>query len=220
VGGADIKSGTRDREKIHEIIGSWTGVWYSHYGHRRLDGYTIGRWKDRAKYLVPPKAALFPGFDPDNPELLDLEGNPYPADIDGDDYFIFYDDSVYGQGEDGSGEGNGNWGFGYIGIVRAVNTFYDNNAGAVIVQYLHKCYPTWESDFTGSPILSFFGIYYRVLTPDVIQMANAVELANLYAGKKYYTETATLEEAVEKNSIENDSEFIAWGVVIPQDREP
>ena len=58
--------------------------------------------------------------------------------------------------------------------------------------------------------LPFFGIYYR--------MANAVDLAALGAGKRYYTETATLEEAVVKNSAENEGKFIRWGVV-PQDRE-
>jgi hypothetical protein len=46
-----------------------------------------------------------------------------------------------------------------------------------------------------------------------------VDLAALYRGKKYYTETATLDEAVEKNTVENEAEFISWGVVIPQDRE-
>jgi hypothetical protein len=50
-------------------------------------------------------------------------------------------------------------------------------------------------------------------------MANAIVLENLSAGQKYYTETATLAEAVIKNNADNDGEFIAWGVVIPQDRE-
>jgi hypothetical protein len=54
----------------------------------------------------------------------------------------------------------------------------------------------------------------------MIQMANAVDLAALYAGKKYYTETKTLDEAVELNSAENEAEFISWGVVIPQTKEP
>jgi hypothetical protein len=50
-------------------------------------------------------------------------------------------------------------------------------------------------------------------------MANAVDLAALYTGKKYYTETTTLEEAIALNNVENEAEFISWGVVIPQDRE-
>jgi hypothetical protein len=35
----------------------------------------------------------------------------------------------------------------------------------------------------------------------------------------YYTETATLQEAVDKNNAANSSSFISWGVVIPQERE-
>jgi hypothetical protein len=50
-------------------------------------------------------------------------------------------------------------------------------------------------------------------------MANAVDLEALYKGKKYYTEKATLQVAVESNTVENEAEYIAWGVVIPQDRE-
>jgi hypothetical protein len=50
-------------------------------------------------------------------------------------------------------------------------------------------------------------------------MANAVDLAARYAGEKYYTETATLKEAAALNTVENEAEFISWGVVIPQDRE-
>jgi hypothetical protein len=132
-----------------------------------------------------------------------------------------YDTTVYGQSDDGVG-GNGNWGFGYLGIVRAVNVFNDDpNRGVIIIEYLKGCAPEWldrwpESSGGKRP---FFGIYYRVLDNDTVQMANAVDLAALYAGEKYYTETATLEEAIAFNSVENEAEFISWGVVIPQDRE-
>ncbi|MDR2798895.1 MAG: hypothetical protein LBB80_11185, partial [Treponema sp.] len=61
--------------------------------------------------------------------------------------------------------------------------------------------------------------YYRVLDNGTIQMANAVNLENLYAGKPYYTETQTFQEAIDCNTVENEAEFISWGVVIPQDRE-
>jgi hypothetical protein len=44
--------------------------------------------------------------------------------------------------------------------------------------------------------------------------------AALYAGKKYYTEQSTLEEARALNNVKNEAEFISWGVVIPQNREP
>jgi hypothetical protein len=233
LGGAD-KTVAAD---IEYILAPKVGVWYSHYGRKRLDGYTIGKWKDVKALLGEEKVELFgrlfPGFDFDNPTFKELpaaigddanaedgEGAGSPP-VEDEDYFIFYDDTVYGEGEDGSGEGEGGWGFGYMGIVRAVNTFQDSENGAIIIEYLDGCYPPWLNayvDIENEP-LPFFGIYYRVLKPDIIQMANAVVLANLFAGLPYHTETATLAEAIEKNNAENDGEFISWGVVIPQDRE-
>ena len=59
-----------------------------------------------------------------------------------------------------------------------------------------------------------------MLDTDTVQMANAVDLAALYAGKKYYTEQASLQEAIALNTVENEAEFISWGIVIPQQREP
>jgi hypothetical protein len=103
--------------------------------------------------------------------------------------------------------------------VRAVNIFNDNaDTGAVIIEYLEGCYPQWAMDVLFWP-LPFFGVYYRVVDADRIQMANAVDLDALSAGKAYYTETATLQEAIDKNNAENDSKFISWGVVIAQERE-
>jgi uncharacterized protein with FMN-binding domain len=211
VGGAD-ETETIDTS-LAGIIEPWRGVWYSHYGQRRLDGYTIGRWSE-IETLLGNKLALFPDFDPSDPHLYDDYA------IADDDYFIFYDDTVY-ETTPGDG-GNGGWEglvTRYIGIVRAVNIFNDNaKTGAVIIEYLNGCFPQWSTDVLLMP-LPFFGMYYRVLTSDCIQMANAVDLAALAANKRYYTETATLAEAIAKNSAENDGEFISWGVVIPQDRE-
>jgi hypothetical protein len=224
---------TDDPAAIARVIGSWSGVWYSHYGNRKLDGYRIGKWKDRHALIPQAKLArLFPDIDLDNPRLLNYRGmsydaaNDFPRSADypnglDDAYFVLYDDTVF-ETEPGDG-GNGGWGddfrMRYFGVVKAVNTFYSDKAGAVIIQYLDGGFPNWDPDFPGPPPLSYFGIYYRVLAPDIIQMANAVELGDLAAGKKYYTETATLEEAIAKNTVENEGEFIAWGVVIPQDRE-
>jgi hypothetical protein len=202
-----------DETAIAGIIEPWRGVWYSRSGGRRLDGYSVGRWSE-IKELMGAKLALFPDFDSDKPRLHDN----YP--IQDDDYFIFYDDTVYGENDNGEG-GNGGWdGFilRYIGIVRTVNVFSDNAAtGAVIIEYLEGSYPQWSMDVLFWP-LPFFGMYYRVIGPDTIQMANAVDLDALAAGKAYYTETATLQEAVDKNSAENSGKFISWGVVIPQSR--
>ena len=109
--------------------------------------------------------------------------------------------------------------FAYLGIVRAVSVFNgDRNRGAIIIEYLTGCAPQWDDDIKGGQ-RPFFGIYYRILDRDTVQMANAVDLAALYAGEKYYTETKTLDEAIALNTVENEAEFISWGVVIPQDRE-
>jgi hypothetical protein len=202
VGGAD-ETYTAD---IDAVLGPMQGVWYSHYGNMRLDGYRIGKWSNFAAEMAD-KIAIFPAYAPHLYDNYAIQPN---------DYYVFNDDTVYGQGNDGSG----GWGFGYIGIVRAVNVFQKLNSGtgAIIIEYLDGCYPAWDADITGTP-LPFFGIYYRILHPDVIQMANAVKLWELAHGQKYYTEQATLAEAIAINNADNDGEFIAWGVVIPQDRE-
>lgn len=226
--------------EIEKVLAPKTGIWYSHYGAERLDGYTIGKWKDIKDLLGEEKLALFerifPDFDFDNPQFKPLASSEDPASLEAaateetpaedsssstvlaEEYFVFYDDTVYGEGEDGSGEGEGGWGFGYMGIVRAVNTFQDSENGAIIIEYLDGCYPKWSDTILDTP-LPFFGIYYRVLEPDIIQMANAIVLEALSAGRPYHTETATLNEAIAKNNAVNDGEFISWGVVIPQDRE-
>ena len=104
--------------------------------------------------------------------------------------------------------------------MRAINVFNgDFNRGAIIIEYFDGAAPTWDPDIKNGQ-RPFFGIYYRVLDNNIIQMANAVDLAAMYRGDKYYTEMPTLEAAIAYNSVENEAEFITWGVVIPQDREP
>jgi hypothetical protein len=190
-----------------------SGVWYSHYaGMGRLDGYRVGKWKDFAALVERSgKLALFPNFAPET-----YGKTPFT----GEDYFVLYDDTVFGQSGDGAG-GNGGWALStrYLGIVRALNVFNgDLNRGAIIIEYLRGCAPQWDDDIKNGQ-RPFFGIYYRVEGPNTVRIANAVDLAALYAGGKYYTETATLEEAVALNTVESEAEFISWGVVIPQDRE-
>jgi hypothetical protein len=217
VGGADGTFVSEDEAAIDGILNSWRGVWYSHYGNRKLDSYRVCKWKDRVTALPAGKLALFPEFDIAHPKFRGQD-----AGLTGEEYVLFYDDTVY-ETTPGDG-GNGGWGadmvFRYMGVVRAVNVFQSagSGSGAVIIEYFDGCYPTWDSDIPNTP-LPFFGMYYRILNGNCIQMANAVMLENLYQGKKYYTETATLAEAKAKNNAENDGEFIAWGVVIPQDRE-
>jgi hypothetical protein len=219
LGGADRTETLYPSDLLFQnIMASMSGVWYSHNaGFGRLDGYRIGKWGD-FKTLVEDsgKDALFPGLQKET--CAGEGGTKIPVN---GDYFVFYDDTVFGQSGDGTG-GNGGWGAlvtRYIGIVRAVNIFNgDKGRGAVIIEYLINCAPRWDNDLKDGSH-PFFGIYYRVLDGNTVQMANAVDLAAWYNGKKYYTETAALDEAVSKNTIENEAEFISWGVVVPQSRE-
>jgi hypothetical protein len=214
LGGADKTAAlTSGSGGFEDTLSFLSGVWYSHYaGMGRLDGYRIGKWKDFAALVERSgKLALFPGFAPETYGKTSFTG---------EDYFVLYDDTVFGQKEDGAG-GNGGWALStrYMGIVRALNVFNgDPDRGAIIIEYLRGCAPQWHEDIKDGQ-RPFFGIYYRVLDPNTVQVANAVDLAALYAGEKYYTEKATLEEAIAYNTVENEAEFISWGVVIPQDRE-
>jgi hypothetical protein len=219
LGGADQEDElTPGSPELEQILLFMSGVWYSHYaGVGRLDGYRIGRWQDfDALVRGNGKAALFPALE--EKTYTAQSGSDIPKDS---DYFIFYDDTVYGQKDDDSG-GRGGWekfSTRYIGIVRGANIFYGNkDRGAIIIEYLKGCAPQWDDDIKDGQ-RPFFGIYYRVLDNNIVQIANAVNLAALYEGKKYYIETKTLEEAIAFNTVENAAEFISWGVVIPQDRD-
>ncbi|MDR1250281.1 MAG: hypothetical protein LBK63_13395 [Treponema sp.] len=220
LGGADVTVDYYPPEPGFEaLLEDLSGVWYSHYaGIGRLDGYRIGRWEDFEELVIlPGKDALIPGLEWPGSETY-TGHKPGPGD-----YFLLYDSSVYGQADDHS-PADEDWqgNFGFCGIVRGVNLFYDNpDRGAIIIEYLTGCYPTWLTERQGlkDGEKPFFGIYYRVLEPDIVQMANAVDLEALYNGELYYTETETLREAMDSNTVENEAEYIAWGVVIPQDRE-
>jgi hypothetical protein len=174
-------------------------------GIGRLDGYRVGRWQDFASLVLENgKAVLFPKM-----------AAPYVtytgSDFVPDDYFVLYDDTVYGEGENDTG-GWDSLIIRYIGMVRAINIFNgDSKCGTVIIEYFTGGCPIWDVDIADGQ-RSFFGVYYRVLASDMIQMANAVDLAALYAGKKYSAEIKTLGEAVELNSAETEAEFTSWGV--------
>ncbi|MDR1230848.1 MAG: hypothetical protein LBK61_05550 [Spirochaetaceae bacterium] len=221
LGGSDkTETANPGDTQFADIMSSLSGVWYSHYaGTGRLDGYRIGRWADFPLLMEDTsKTGLFQDLTQPYKTYTTQSGTDIPGS---GDYFVFYDDTVFGQSDDGTG-GNGGWDglvTRYIGIVRAVNVFNgDPSRGAIIIEYLQNAAPLWDKDLKDGSH-PFFGIYYRVLDSDIVQMANAVDLAALYRGNKYYTETAALKEAVEKNNVENEAEFISWGVVIPQDRE-
>lgn len=219
LGGADQTDILRSENPgFGELLSAFSGVWYSHYaGIGRLDGYRIMKWSDflNDESSKDRAAVLFPNFEPGVSKTYATKDLPGA-----DDYFVLYDDTVYGQADD---EDNlqASWGFAYARIVRAIKIFNGNrNRGAIIIEYIENCAPEWLNDWgVGGEKRPFFGIYYRVLERDLIQMANAVDLAALYNGLPYHTETATLDEAIEKNNVENEAEFISWGIVIPQNRE-
>jgi hypothetical protein len=191
------------------------GVWYSSYpGLGRLDGYRIGRWKDFDSLMSAAKLSLFPGLG--RFTYTAQTGSNVPG---ANDFFVFYDDTVYGEQEDGEGNGGLGIPMGYIGIVRAVNVFNnDPDRGAIIIEYLRGCAPQWDEDIKDGQ-LPFFGIYYIKTDADTIKMANAVDLDAMGRDKKYFTETATLQEAINKNTAENESAFVSWEAGQPQKRE-
>jgi hypothetical protein len=198
-----------------QLIESFAGVWYSRDpGIGRLDGYRIGRWKDFDAIMGAAKLSLFPKLQ--RFTYTSQTGSNVPGN---DDFFVFYDDTVYGEQEDGTGGSALSINMGYIGIVRGVNVFSaDLNRGAIIIEYLRGCAPQWDDDIKDGQ-RPFFGIYYKKTDADTVQLANAVDVKAMDSGNKYYTETATLQEAINKNTAENDSAFIVWSVAIPQKRE-
>jgi hypothetical protein len=224
LGGADQTGTYYPGDTVfEERMGFLCGVWYSHYaGIGRLDGYRIRKWSDLSVADKAKAQSLFSGFTIANPKTYATKDSPKTSD-----YILLYDDTVYGQQDGDNNSTGGNWGFAYFGLVRAINIFNgDKNRGAIIIEYFEECDPNWLWDTNGYAYQGlapgekpFFGIYYRVLSPNIVQMANAVDLAAMYNGNPYYTEKATLDEAVTANNVENEAEFISWGVVIPQDRE-
>jgi hypothetical protein len=133
-----------------------------------------------------------------------------------------YDSSIYGEDDKGSGGLDlSNDSGSFMSVVRAINIFNnDKNRGAIIIEYFENAEAKWlERQGLEPGERPFYGIYYRVLEQNLVQMANAIDFAALYNGVIYCTEQKTLEDAINLNTVENEAEFINWGVVIPQDRE-
>ncbi|MDR2796632.1 MAG: hypothetical protein LBB47_07980, partial [Spirochaetaceae bacterium] len=117
LGGADkTQTYKKGDDGFGSILDAMSGVWYSHYaGTGRLDGYRIGKWPEFSS-LMTGKLDLFPAG---SHNQTYSPGSYIP---DANDYFVFYDDTVFGQKDDDTG-GNGGWDglvTRYIGIVRAV----------------------------------------------------------------------------------------------------
>jgi hypothetical protein len=219
LGGADQTGTSKPEETVfEERMAFMSGVWYSHYaGIGRLDSYRICRWSDFNADDRAKAQALFTGIDVDNLKTWGKKDSPKPGD-----YIFLYDSSIYGEDEKGLGGIDlSSYSGSFMGVVRAINIFNnDINRGAIIIEYFEKTEAKWlERQGIEPGERPFYGIYYRVLEQNLVQMANAIDFAALYAGVFYCTEQKTLEEAINLNTVENEAEFINWGVVIPQDRE-
>jgi hypothetical protein len=201
-------------EVFNELLSFLDGVWCSRDPKiGLLNSYRIRKWSELTATDKTKAQALFPSLDIDNPITCSTKDTPKSSD-----YVLLFDDTVYGQGNSDSGN-NENWGFCYMGIIRAINIFNDNkNRGAIIIEYFMGSDPAWSSDQVHGE-KPFYGIFFKTLSQDNIQLANPIDLAAMYAGKPYYTEKGTLQEAVGFFNVENEAEFISWGVVIPQNRE-
>jgi hypothetical protein len=172
-------------------LGFLSGLWYSRNGLRLLDSYQIRKCSDLSVEDKEKAQALFPSMDIANIKTYATQDTP-----EGSDYYIFlYDDTVF-EPEPGDPKESGKGDFCYMGIVRAINIFNnDIRRGAIIIEYFEGADPAWLSDPGGyayqylSPgEKPFFGIYFKVLSKDSVQLANPVDLAAMNAGKPYYTE--------------------------------
>jgi hypothetical protein len=234
IGGADQTHTFDTPEAITERIGLWHDVWLARYGARITAGFTIGKWYELETSIGRQKLQLWinNGFDPEHPRFLNGDGDPVNAvlleedspsrcaegTLCDEDYFIYYDDTWFGQNAanvSGSVRGQS-----WIGIVRAVNIFdNDPKRGSLIVEYLDGCFPDRAPFLAGPQALSFYGIYFRVITDDIIVFASPLDLAARINGRPSHTERATLAEAITLNNVENDIEFVNWGEELPFDRE-
>jgi hypothetical protein len=222
VGGADQTDPYQPGgEVFEERLEFLSGLWNSRDpGIGLLDSYRIRKWSDLTDKDKVKTQALFPDMNITNPKTWSTKDTPKNSD-----YVLLFDDTVYGQ-EDADSGNNENWGFCYMGVVRAVNIFNnDINRGAIIIEYFEGADPAWLSDPNSYAPQGlepgekpFYGIYFKVLDPNTVQMANPIDQVAMNKGEPYHTEQKTLQEAIEFFNVENEAEFIVWGVVIPHNR--
>ncbi|MDR2602781.1 MAG: hypothetical protein LBC53_10105 [Spirochaetaceae bacterium] len=119
------------------------------------------------------------------------------------------------------GQEPGVWDISYKGVVRYVKSF-DSKSGVIIIEYTGGGWPRYTEEghtisaWVGTPIPGpFFGVYYSNLVEDSVTLANSTTLDSIPPYKP--PETASLEEAIAKFTLENRSRFVA-GVAVPQKR--
>ena len=135
------------------------------------------------------------------PALLQGEWTYTPpgSSVPSEKYVIEGDTIQYGYG---GGESDTN----YKGDIRFVSN-YSADSGIIIIEYTERpYYPGYNGN-------SFFGIYYRNLKSNTVQLANSIEPDLVSA-----PDTATLEEAIGKFTRLKMGIYVDWGVVQPQTR--
>ncbi|MCL2175166.1 MAG: hypothetical protein FWB73_03880 [Treponema sp.] len=115
----------------------------------------------------------------------------------------------YGSSSEGRTENDGAESeFDFKGTIHFVSNF-SSNSGVIIIEYFDSHHPSYAG-YNGN---LFFAVYYRNLKNDTVQLANAINLADLSA-----PDTATLEEAIAKFTRMKMGSFVDWGVVQHQSR--
>jgi len=94
-------------------------------------------------------------------------------------------------------------GFGFKGYIRFVSNF-SSTSGIIIIEYS-------EPPLDWGGINHFFGIYYRNITGNTVQLANTFDLTN-----RITPDTATLDEATRRFTRGRMGRYVDWGVVQPQ----
>jgi hypothetical protein len=205
---------TAGNNALGEFLEFFIGEWYSHhpYAEYQTDGYKIGKVKD-LQTDYPDNHGYPSGFPRNTPAAGNYSpklGSNYA--ITPEDHYVLY------LAKDKQEPGNKDVPA-FMGIVRRVHIFdtaeESREAGAIIIEFLEGCYEDGSQfgyDVSDHP---FQGIFYRIIDDDTVQLANAWDFVNWEAPN-----TATLEEAAAKFVPENEGDLIAWGIVLPQKREP
>ena len=121
----------------------------------------------------------------------------FPLNVPSERYVIAADIIEYGYG-------GGESAYNFKSNIRFVSNF-SANSGVIIIEYIDP--PSYEKH-NGN---SFSAIYYRNLTNNTVQLANAINLADHASA-----DTATLEEAIGRFTRLRMGNYVNWSVVQPQ----
>jgi hypothetical protein len=179
------------------------GLWLSY------DGYHIHKWSDFDADHWDRAKDIFSTMTTNKNDLKTYSTQQKPGN---NDYIIMYDDDAMDMG--------GPYGMGYMGIVRAVNVSTTSNSeGAFIIEYFEGTEPAWllagYSGYVSSQELQpgekpFFGFYFQLDDEDTCHFGNTTD--GEYGSVPWYSETATLGEAINKITIANQSLYLGGAI--------